>query len=172
MNTHSINSENSEHHWPFLNTNNKVLLDLGCGRHDTTDLYQSSSIYLGEKGATKVISIDASQSEINYFNENNINTEKYTFICQFIDSTESILKLINEYNPSVIKCDIEGHEENFYGINKKDMENVEEIAIEYHDYHILEGIKNKINEWGFNIHTEAKFGFVHAPQMGVLFCTK
>jgi hypothetical protein len=27
-------------------------------------------------------------------------------------------------------------------------------------------------EWGFNIHSEGKFGFVEAPQMGVLFAKR
>jgi hypothetical protein len=172
MNQHTILSENSEHHWPYLNTEGKILLDLGCGRHDTHDIYQSSAVYLGEKGATKIIAIDASPSEIDYFNSNNINPEKYTFFGRYIDSPESIKELIETYNPSVIKCDIEGHETNFYPLTKEDMKNVVELGLEYHSLDILEKITNKIQEWGFTIHTEAKFGFVSAPHMGVLFCSK
>jgi hypothetical protein len=46
------------------------------------------------------------------------------------------------------------------------------LGIEYHNYDILEKMTQKIKDWGFDIHTEAKFGFVDAPQMGVLFCSK
>ena len=172
MNQHSIISENSEHHWPHLNVENKILLDLGCGRHDTNDLYQSSPIYLGERGAIKVIAIDGRESEINYFNETNINKDKYIFIHMFINTPEDIRYLIKEYKPTAIKCDIEEYETNFYSITKEEMEDVIEFGLEYHTLDILEKMTQKLAEWGFKIHTEAKFGFVDAPQMGVLFCSK
>ena len=172
MRHHKILSENSEHHWPYLNVENHILLDLGCGRHDTHDPYQSSAIYLGEKGATKVIAIDSRIGEIEYFNSINTNMEKYTFFQKFINSPEDIRELLKQYNPTVIKCDIEEYEVNFYDISKEEMANVVEFGLEYHSLDILEKITEKIKEWGFEIHTEAKFGFVEAPQMGVLFCKK
>ena len=52
------------------------------------------------------------------------------------------------------------------------MESITELAIEYHTEDIRENIMNKIKEWGFNIVAEGKFGFVHAPQMGVWFARK
>jgi hypothetical protein len=52
------------------------------------------------------------------------------------------------------------------------MANVVEFGLEYHTLDILNQMTQKIKEWGFEIHTEAKFGFVDAPQMGVLFCSK
>ena len=53
-----------------------------------------------------------------------------------------------------------------------EMEDVIEFGLEYHTLDILEKMTQKLAEWGFKIHTEAKFGFVDAPQMGVLFCSK
>ena len=144
MTNHDILSENSEHHWPYLQTAGKVLLDLGCGRHDTSDLYQSSAVYLGEKGATKVVAIDGSASEIEYFTSSNPNPNKYTFLHKFINNTDDIRELLKEYNPSVVKCDID----------------------------ILSNITEKLTDWGFTIDVTARFAFVDAPQMGVLFCTK
>ena len=44
-----IYSEDSEFHWPYFNVENKIVLDLGCGRavyH--TDEYQQSPLYIGE----------------------------------------------------------------------------------------------------------------------------
>jgi len=96
MKQHNILSENSEHHWPFLNIEGKVLLDLGCGRHGTGDLYQSSAVYLGEKGAMKVIAIDGRESEIQYFNENNPNPDKYTFISMFINTPDEDTSVYDE----------------------------------------------------------------------------
>jgi hypothetical protein len=90
----------------------------------------------------------------------------------FINSPEDIRNLLKEYNPTAVKCDIEGYETNFYNITKEEMANVVEFGLEYHTIEILEKMTQKLIEWGFNIHTEAKFGFVDAPQMGVLFCSK
>jgi len=172
MRNHKIQSENSQHHWPYLNTKNHLVLDLGCGRHDTSDIHQSSPIYFGDNGAIKVIAIDARESEIDYFNSQNPNTEKYTFIHMFINTADDIKNLIKEYNPTVIKCDIEEYETVFYDISKDDMKNIVEFGLEYHTLDILEKMTKKIEDWGFNIHTKAEFGFVNAPQMGVLFCSK
>jgi len=172
MNKHSISSENSEHHWLYFNAEGKILLDLGCGRHDTNNLYQSSVIYLGERGAVKVIAIDGRENEIEYFNTINPDKEKYTFIHKFINTPEDIRELLREYKPTAIKCDIEEYETNFYDITKEEMKDVVEFGLEYHNLDILEKMTEKIKEWGFEIHTEAKFGFVEAPQMGVLFCSK
>jgi hypothetical protein len=171
MNEFKILSEKSEHHWPFLNTEGSILLDLGCGRHDTPNLPDTTSVYLGEK-ALRVISIDASQVEIDFFNTSGLDSDKFTFICKRIESKDDILSLITEYNPTVIKCDIEEYEMNFYDITKEEMSNVVEVAIEYHNLDIRSRIIEKMNEWEFTIHNEGKFGFVDAPQMGVLFAKK
>jgi hypothetical protein len=172
MRQHTILSENSDHHWPYLNPNGHIVLDLGCGRHATDDINQSSAIYLGERGAKKVIAIDGRQSEIDYFTLENPNMEKYTFIHMFINNADDIRNLLKKYNPTFIKCDIEEYETAFYDISKEELENVIEFGLEYHNLDILEKMTKKMEEWGFNIHTEAKFGFVDAPQMGVLFCKK
>jgi len=171
MQQFKILSEKSEHHWPFLNTEGSILLDIGCGRHDTPDLPDTSPVFLGRL-AERVISVDASQTEIDFFNSSDLDKNKFIFICKRIGSKEDILSLIREYNPTVIKCDIEEHEINFYEITNDEMSSVNEIAIEYHTFDILERIKNKMIEWGFNIHSEGKFGFVDAPQMGVLFARR
>ena len=172
MNTFQILSEKSEHHWPFLNTKGAILLDLGCGRHwQAQELWNTSPIYLGQE-AHKVISVDDSQYEINFFNSCGLDSNKFTFICKKIESKEDIVMLINEYNVTAIKCDIEEYETRFYEITKEEMSNVIEVAIECHSLDIRSRIIDKINEWGFTIHSEGKFGFCDAPEMGVLFAKK
>jgi uncharacterized membrane protein len=172
MNHYGIVSENSNSHWLHMDTNARVLLDLGCGRNCTHDLYDSSPVYLGEKGALKVIGVDSNQDEINYFNSTNINTEKYVFITKNLTSTEDLLILINEYNPTAIKSDIEGWETIFYGLTKENMVNVEELAIEYHNMDIFDETLKKMEEWGFNPHTNGKFQYGDYGHMGVIFASR
>lgn len=169
---YTISSEDSAHHWGPINVKNKVVLDLGCGRHDTPNLESSSPIYLGINGASKVIAVDQRQSEIDYFNANNPDINKYEFVCKAISSTDDIRYFISKYNPEAIKCDIEEYERYFFDISKEELKNVDEFALEYHTIDIFNQIVKKFDEWGFTIHTRAYFGFVHAPQMGVVFASK
>ena len=176
MTKHDINSENSEHHWPYLQTAGHIVLDLGCGIHGTTDVYQSSPVYFGEQGANKVIGVDGDSGTIGYFqnliNDSTLDENKYVFIQRFINDVNDVKDLLSIYNPTVLKCDIEGYETSLYGLEKDDLSNITALGIEYHTLEILDTITKKIEEWGFTIDVTARFAFVDAPQMGVLFCTK
>lgn len=175
-NFYSILSEDSRFHWEFFDASNKNVLDLGCGRHQTSGLENHSPTYFALKGANKVVGVDISQGEIDYYNHSVASSDFYrsktTFICTKIDGPEIVLSLIKEYDIDAVKCDIEGYETSFYTITRDDLSGVKEIAIEYHEMDIREAILNKFSEWGFNIVVEGKFGFVSAPQMGVLFGRK
>lgn len=170
MINYQIQSENSCDHWKYFDPKEKVVLDLGCGRHCTDSEEHHSSTYFINEGALRVFAIDSRQSEIDYYNSLNINNliaEQIT-----IDSVDKLLYLIQNNQITAIKCDIEGYETLFYDITKEQLENVVEFGLEYHDLDILEKMTKKIEEWGFTIHTSAKFGFCEAPHMGVLFCKK
>ena len=166
---HGIASENSCHHWKPFDVTGCDLLDLGCGRHCVNILEETSPIWLG-RNANSVLGVDGSQSEINYFNDTNPDTTKFSFICSFVDSSDKVKELLK--GKTAVKCDIEEHEVHFYPLTKEDMKDVKTIAIEYHTQEIRTKMIEKFIEWGFEIHTEAKFEFVNAPQMGVLFGTK
>ena len=166
-------SDNSEDHWPCINMENKILLDLGCGRWDTYELCHSSPIYLGGLGASKVYAIDAKASEIAYFTENNPDPEKYTFINASVESSEQIKQWISDFNIDYIKCDIEFYEKLFYPLTVEDMKNIKEFAVEYHDLDIRDNFLKKFEEWGFTVHSEGKFTFLSGYEhMGVLFASK
>lgn len=166
-------SDNSEDHWPCVNMEGKVLLDLGCGRWDTYELCHSSPIYLGSLGASKVYAVDAKASEINYFNNNNPDPEKYTFINASVESAEQIKRWIDDFNIDYIKSDIEFYERLFFTLTTEDMKNIKEFAVEYHDLDIKTQFLEKFKEWGFEVHTEAKFTFLPGYEhMGCLFASK
>ena len=180
---YNIYSENSQHHWGPINVKDRNVLDLGCGRSWTKELNHSSSIYFGECGAKSVVSVDASKSEIDYFNSVNPDKNKYTFLCMRIDGIDDIRYLLSKYKFDAIKCDIEGFETAFYNITKLEMEDVKEFALEYHSSEILNNMTLKLIEWGFTIHTKAKFTYnedfkylgsvnVDPSNMGVIFSSK
>jgi len=166
---YGIASENSCHHWKPYDPTDCNLLDLGCGRHAVYDLAETSPIWLG-RNAKSVVAVDASSSEIEFFNSNNPDQNKFKFICDFINSTDVLKRYLTGI--TAIKCDIEGHEVHFYGLTKEDMREVKMMAMEYHTDDIRSKMLEKFDEWGFTVHTEGKFEFVNAPQMGVLFAEK
>jgi hypothetical protein len=181
----NIYSEKSVHHWPHLNVIGKNVLDLGCGRHWTPSIYDSSTVYFGENGALKVVSVDASQDEINFFNANNPDKNKYTFICAFINSSEFIKNLIIQHDITVIKCDIEGYEYHLCELTVNDMSNITDIAVEYHSPELLALVIESMEKWGFTITVQSKFTRKDEPEysnfgsvdvdenkMGVLFGVK
>jgi len=186
----NITTENSVDHWPHLDMNGKILLDLGCGRAIAhIDEFQQSPIFLGSTAA-KVIGIDGNPqggplintwnnepSEIErlkkFVKDNSLNNDnKYTFIWKMIQSPEDLISLIKDNNVTAIKCDIEGYETNFYTLTKEDMNSVEVFALEYHTYDILDNFIRKFQEWGFTIYGEGKFTYVNAPHAGVLLAKK
>lgn len=176
MINHDIESEDSKHHWLHFNAQGKRVLDLGCGRHQTHQILEHSPTYFLHTGAEYVVGIDMSEVEISYYKNlqdtGMIDAEKSSFHREEIGNSETIIDYVKKYNINAIKCDIEEHEKNFYTVSAKDLENVTELAIEYHTLEIRERIMEKMLEWGFDIFCEGKFAFVSAPQMGVLFSRK
>lgn len=167
-----MQSERSQDHWRHFNTENKNVLDLGCGRHQTYTPEEHSPIYFLNKGANFVVGIDGNPGEIEYYQNLKYSEDKLVFKTQMIDSKEKILSLINDHNITALKCDIEGAETNMYEIASEDLRNIQELAIEYHDMDIRQRILEKISEWGFKVNYEGKFTYCHAPQMGVFFCQR
>lgn len=173
MINHSIISERSQDHWPYFEVENKNVLDLGCGRHQTYEKQDHSPCYFLDHGAKKVVAVDSSQTEVDYY-MGVYGANDPTFYIERNEITESkqILNYIQKYNITAIKCDIEGYETAFYDITKKDLDNVKSIAIEYHCNDRREAIVKKLEEWQFNLIAEGLFTYCHAPNMGVLFAKK
>jgi hypothetical protein len=173
MINHSIISERSQDHWPYFEVEGENVLDLGCGRHQTYQKQDHSPCYFLDQGANKVVAVDASPIEVDYY-MGLYDANDPTFYIERNEITESkqILDYIQKYDITAIKCDIEGYETCFYDITKKDLDNVKSIAIEYHCNDRREAIVKKLEEWQFNITAEGVFTYCHAPNMGVLFAKK
>jgi len=133
-----ITTEEPNEHWGFLSPNDKIVLDLGCN-----EFYSSISTaqWFLDNGAKKVIGIDLSV--------NQINDDRFEPISMSINDKLGLEFLITKYKPQIIKCDIEGSEDNFDGIDSIDMLSVLEFAVEYHDMNTKKICETKIKEWGF-----------------------
>ena len=153
-----ITSEEPNIHWPFLNVENKVVLDLGCGLFYSS---QTSARYFLDRGAKSVIGVDLGKLPVDgctiYFQKN-------------ISSSEDLQDLINTFCPEIIKCDIEGAEVYFEGI--AELKGVTEFAVEYHDNDLKLLMERKIAEWGFIDSKVYKLFDENIDRIGVIYAWK
>lgn len=131
-----IQSEEPIEHWSFLNSKNKIVLDLGCGKFYSSI---STAQWFLDEGANKVIGVDLSKEAIE--------DEKFIPYAKAINSAED-LQYFLQYMPEVIKCDIEGAEKYFKDISELPY-SVKEIAIEYHDADTKNICEEQFKIWGF-----------------------
>lgn len=154
-----ITSEEPDNHWGFINFKDKIVLDLGCGKfHSTISTYD----WFLQNGAKQVIGVDLG----------NETSEDINFIYSGgeVNSKERLLKLLNEYNPQVIKSDIEGAEIHFKDI--ENLHNVKEFAIEYHSADLKNMLINRFGVWGFNYIEEIQLMDCNSDEQGVLYAKK
>ena len=154
-----ITSEEPINHWGFIDFKDKIVLDLGCGKfHSSISTYE----WFLQNGAKQVIGVDLGNET-----SENIN---FIYSAGGIDSKERLLKLINEYNPEVIKSDIEGAEIHFKDI--ENLHNVKEFAIEYHSADLKNMLLDKFVTWGFDSIEEIHLMDCNIAEQGVLYAKK
>jgi SAM-dependent methyltransferase len=154
-----ITSEEPSNHWGFIDFKDKVVLDLGCGKfHSSISTYE----WFLQNGAKQVIGVDLGNET-----SENIN---FIYSAGGIDSKERLLNLINEYNPEIIKSDIEGAEIHFKDINN--LHSVKEFAIEYHSEDLKNMLLDKFATWGFDSIEEIHLMDCNIAEQGVLYAKK
>ena len=154
-----ITSEEPNIHWGFLEVRGKNILDLGCSKFAATI---STPEYFIENGANFVVGVDMGDMGWHH--------PKFKMECITITKTEQIQSLLSTYNYNLIKCDIEGWERVFEGINE--LPNIKEIAIEYHDNILKLMIERKLIEWGFGKPELHQLFDIETERMGVLHAKK
>jgi hypothetical protein len=155
MNITAINTENPLEHWKYVDVFDKILIDFGCGRWEHVEYrdksWPTTPEYFVQRGAKKVIGIDSDSNEINWFNQNYNNDSRYAFEVLAINSSENFKHIFEKYNPSSIKCDIEGNEVFLLDLDESIFKNIKSIYIETHSKSLFDKIKNKFTNLNYNI---------------------
>ena len=150
-----VNNENPNEHWQFVSVNNRVVLDLGCGRWERVEhrdpKWPTTPEFFIQKGAKHVVAIDCDPNEINWFTSNFSKESNYEFILSCINSSNDFLNLITTYNPNCIKIDIEGAESNIIDIPNDVFSKVDEYYIETHNHHLFESCISKLDSCNYQI---------------------
>jgi len=150
-----VHSENPLEHWSDIEVvDKKVVLDLGCGWVERD--YPSTPKYFISRGASKVIGVDPTEFEIEKLKQ---LYPSHTFVCKSISCSNDICELVKEYQPSLIKIDIEGAEIFLKDAPTDVFDSVEEFAIEYHNAECKKIVQNKFQDLGFEITACNSFGF-------------
>lgn len=129
--------------WGKATYTNKVVLDIGADVGSTAD-------YFLQKGASKVIAVEADE---NYFRGLLENCRRPEFssvepLLLKVCSPEDIEMLIDTYTPDIVKSDCEGCESVFEGVQNEILRKVPEYIIECHGDNI-ERLRKKFREAGF-----------------------
>lgn len=153
-----IKSEEPIDHWGFLDIKGKVILDLGCGKFSSTI---STADWFLLNGASKVIGVDMGSNEY-------LDDVHYIQMC--IDSKEKLQTLIRDYEPQIIKADIEGAEIYFNELSS--LGNTIELAIEYHSGKLKEIVLSVIERHGFRVENIYQLNDIELERMGVIHAKK
>ena len=166
MTTKIVESENPLEHWNDIKeVEGKVVLDLGCGW--LFQPFESTPQYFINRGAKKIIGVDASCGEVEKLKE---TYPDHSFVCKTILEFNDLASLITEHKPQLIKMDIEGYEHHMKDMTLEQFESVDEIAVEYHNPSCKKILEDKLTEFGFEIFATNQFGWfcTDIEQMGIM----
>ena len=179
----NIPSEDPIVHWPNLKIKDQNVLDLGCGQFGSGSDWLidergmpartsgiTSFYFLNDCQANKVVGVDISKRDIDFFNKIN-SSPNLIFIEQDLsvpNADEVIKNIIKEHQITYIKSDIEGHELLFLNFKKEDYQTINGVAIEYHNLNDKLLLLSHFNSMGFTLDAE---GFWN-NEIGVLVLNK
>lgn len=161
----NISTEHPDEHWQFIECNDSVVLDLGCGRWEAVERrdpnWPTTPEYFIQRGARHVYAVDSDRNEIDWFVKNMTAQTNMTFIKKTISSAEEVSELYSTYQPSVVKCDIEHAELNLLNLSDDDFCKISMYAIETHSADLHRSFIEKFNTLGYEI--TAVLTLTHAP---------
>jgi hypothetical protein len=167
-------SENPSLHWGYIKCKDKIAIDLGCGRWETVEYrdpnWPTTPEWLIKLGASKVIAFDIDETEVNWYNENISPIMPVTAVHSAITTVDHIRDILTTYQPSVVKCDIEGFEQVFLELTDDEFSSIDFYALETHSDELYNSFKDKFDKLGYDI--IATVDLVHAPPMKALFAEK
>jgi len=130
-----------------VDVKDKVVLDLGCGFVGVTvALGNSTPERFIELGASKVIGVDLTKKDVDRIADK--LGSKFIGICEKVDTIEKLQRIIDQYNPTIIKSDIEGDEVIFLDLN---FDNIDECYIECHSMVIFNQMVDKLKQSNYRI---------------------
>jgi hypothetical protein len=144
----TFRNEEPDLHWPGVNVQDRVVLDLGAGDFGRvgTQSYPGTPDHWLANGAAKVVAVDMEEKDLQNYTDPRIET-----IAMSISGPEEISNLIQEHQPDLVKADIEGAEKYFLNIFPDVLRIPKAYAIETHDRYLFENISSMLSMLGYKI---------------------
>jgi predicted RNA methylase len=73
----NVGTEHPYLHWRYIDVENRIVLDLGCGRWSSQDKHLSTAEFFIRMGAKRVIGVDCDNKEITALQEKLTNDSLY-----------------------------------------------------------------------------------------------
>lgn len=135
----NVIDNNMDQCWGSIEVLDKKIIDIGIDtKYETSNkTINTTTEYFLSNGASDVLTLD-------------------------IISNNDISKFINEYNPDIIKCDINGLEIYLLNINDSIFSRVEQYSIKTHSHEIYRLAENKLIRCGYDIYK--RINLTYSPQ--------
>jgi len=175
VNVEKVDTENPSLHWKYIECENKVVIDLGCGRWEKVEhrdqSWPTTPEYLVQLGASKVYAFDIDKNEIEWY-KNNICpiSPKIKPFCVNLNNLEIIKKIYSDIKPDVVKCDIELNEALLLELSDEEFSSVELYAIETHNDTLYNNFLKKFKQLNYTI--TGLIELTHAPPMKAIFAKR
>lgn len=166
-------SEHPNEHWEFIECENKIAIDLGCGRweqHEYRDpSWPTTPEWLLLKGAAEVHAYDIDPAEVDWYN-NTLAKKGITAYHKAIMTVEDLRAILEAHKPSVVKCDIEGYESTFLQLTDEEFSSIDFYALETHSDELYNNFISKFTLLNYTV--IACVDLIHARPMKALFAKK
>lgn len=139
-------TEHPAQHWPYINVAGQRVLNLGCGnfgilqqQRDTDDV----GFFLQQQPA-HMVGVDMNADDIATLRRlyaNAIAEGRLTLLTQKCDTVQTLQHLIDTYQITVIKSDIEGFEYLFEWLPPAYVQQIQQWYIEAHGNNLIRSIK-------------------------------
>lgn len=143
-----ITDEDPFVHWADIDVQDKTILDLGAGdfgRIGSQD-YLSTPEYWLSIGAAKVVAVDNVEQDLEKYQDARIENVLIT-----LEKPNDIESLISQFNPDLIKCDIEGWESLLFDMDPKYVQLVQGYAVETHNLELYDGLMDFFSKNSYEI---------------------
>lgn len=151
----NVNTENPYKHWEFVNVENRIVVDLGCGRWEKVEYrdpsWPTTPEFFKIKGASYVFGCDSDPEEISWFKSNFNSDSTYAFYQLYVNSPTIFKEIIEKIKPNCIKCDIEGGEIHLINLEDEIFKMVDEYYIETHNQELYFNCLNKLKQCEYDI---------------------
>jgi hypothetical protein len=169
--TKKVNTEDPKEHWEFIECQDQVAVDLGCGRWEHVEYrdpsWPTTPEWLLIKGASEVHAYDIMPSEVEWYNTVLAPTKNITAYTKNINCIESIREILTAHKPTVVKSDIEHAERFFLDLTDEEFSSIKFFAIETHSDKLYNSFVDRFNKLNYAI--VATIILTHAPPMRAIF---